>query len=1479
MKTIRKLLVILIVLFAVTGMMPTRVHAESAASYGPETGVKDVCVFLPYDGTTHNNFARLEHVGEEVAAVTGGELLCYKGTEATIDRLAAAVESCAVVIIGSHGNSGTFGLTTDAGLTEADYAGGHARDDGESYKNENGSAVLDYHLYTVDGTTIAAHMSGNAPGNLIVFSSCEGMKTDRFQAPLRDKGVSVVFGFSESVSCYGDTAMSSAFLSLLCEGKPVCEAFRKMKEELGQSWDAWQGNYTFEEAQQFGIAFPIVVSAEDPYPGTGNVNIDQVSNSPWKLPVRTDIPEKHILALNTNQTYTIAEARDQIKDVTVAAGEIPSGMKLSVSGNRVILSGTPDRKGYSVATLKFTTEKKEKITKPVGILVADYSAVKESSQDETLDAFSVHAGNSYSTFTNAALRYEIRFDFDTDASTFDIRRYSGSLPISLEFGYDRNVKGRGFIQTCENKVRGNSYMTTAPGEYNVTLDFFTMTGEVFRHTVNITVNWKHGYTPTGAAASYRKLSFNQHDEVSFPLQREVHEGSIITTTPWEGGEITDIEITEGSLPEGMYVANSFLKPCGLYGTPVESGDFNVKLLVTSWHDTYTYNYKIHIEPAERLTGTVRLNGGDKQVGDILDFTLTDAPGEPYKYQWQWSSYETEWGDFKKGLNSTLYANSSYAHYYIRVKVTKDGYGGALYSDSRYINPAEDLSGNLYIVNNTSPGVQAFAGFTGLVDSIFKNEPDKLHFQWQISDDGTSGWSDIEGQTGTHYTPESSELGKFLRLTVTADGYTGSVISAPKEVAKLANYADPVMPLLLSESPYNAVVVTNAKADQEYLVTYSEAVPADWTGAEYPSADGSLSLSCDTDRTVYVYTRTRETEEKAAGTKTAYNKTYSGYVTYLVDLKLDKTSFKTRVGEVTSLTVSPLPEAFSGWDAYTVEWYVNGSEVELYADPECTIPVPTGSVEYKTVYVKGVTQTHSVTVGAEKQVGYSDIRIAQCAVEVADSEGNYVLQELVFDPVTTFPGETVYGSYTPVPSPANIGVLSFEKTSGPEGELIFKDNGDGSVTIDAPSDAQDGTWYYRVKVDGADTPVVSAIRVDIVSDLASVALNAENGMGETSQYMVALGSEFILPELPDSFTVPDGYVFDGWDMGDVGDGFNVGENMTVHARWIPHIHDIEAVSAVEPSCETAGNAAYYYCAACGKTFADQDGTVEASAESFVIPAPGHSTAFVAAKAVSCEENGHTEYYECSACGKWFRDSAATTEIVDYREVILEAPGHTWGAWTGKDDNVHVHICTVCSEEEAEDHQWDEGTVTKEATTSEEGIKTFTCGICGAEKTESIPRKVPVTYNIVSEGSTDGTAGKWIKGSSAGYEIVIKRSVDDDLCFSNFVSLSLDGKTLIQGSGYTAKAGSTVLTIKAGTLEQLKAGTYDVTAVFKDGEVRTKLTVAEKPAAPNTPSGSGSGTTPATGDTNKTALPVLLMAAALAGLAAAGYGLKRTRTRRN
>ena len=705
-------------------------------------------------------------------------------------------------------------------------------------------------------------------------------------------------------------------------------------------------------------------------------------------------------------------------------------------------------------------------------------------------------------------------------------------------------------------------------------------------------------------------------------------------------------------------------------TTPAGGKVSAKTIVTSDNDVA----KAVVIEARPLHGTAKIDGSVKYVGETLSFTLSDDfPVGPYLSQWQYSTDKANWHDITSGGSGTHYTTKAGdVNRYIRVRVTRSDYGGEVCSDSRWINPLPELNGTIAYTSAVNAGAAVTTQFTHTLQAIYSAIPEKIHLQWQISGDGTSGWTDISGATAKPYTPIAANVGKYIRLVATADGYTGSVISTAREVLKQKSTDDPVSPQLSKQSPYSAVTVANAKADQEYAVSYALGSP-DWTNAKHPASSGALSLPCDPDRTVYVYTRMRETDTRAVGTKTVYSKIYNGYVTYLADLVFDKTSVTTKVGEVTALTVSPLPEEFSGWNSdYTVTWFVNGYGVELFSNPECSIPVTQhASRSYKTVYAKATAQTSNVEVGVEKQVGYNDVRTAFCTFKIANAAGYYLPESIHFEDVTMRPGETAEAGYTAKPAPAMISTMSFTKNQGPS-DLSLNANGDGSVTITAPEDAAAGTYYYRVIVNGNDS-MLTAIRIDVLSEEAVVTLDAANGSGQKRKHTVKIGSEYVLPELPDSFSIPDGFEFDGWDRGKPGEGIIIFENTTVKAAWKAHVHHIMPVAATAPTCVWDGNAAYYTCPDCGKNFEDAAGTMEApTIDYFILPATGHTPVLVPAKAATCTVDGNIAYYECAVCGKRLADAAGTTEIVDYHEVLIDAPGHSYADG----------VCTRCGEKEPE-----------------------------------------------------------------------------------------------------------------------------------------------------------------------------------------------------
>ena len=104
---------------------------------------------------------------------------------------------------------------------------------------------------------------------------------------------------------------------------------------------------------------------------------------------------------------------------------------------------------------------------------------------------------------------------------------------------------------------------------------------------------------------------------------------------------------------------------------------------------------------------------------------------------------------------------------------------------------------------------------------------------------------------------------------------------------------------------------------------------------------------------------------------------------------------------------------------------------------------------------------------------------------------------------------------------------------------------------------------------------------------------------------------------------------------------------------------------------------------------------------------------------------------------------------------------------------------------------------------------------------------VVYNII-----EGANGTWTQNSDGTLTV----HVDGE--FSKFAGVMVDGKVLTAGKDYTAKSGSTIVTLSKDYLATLSVGTHKLTVLFNDGEARTNFTVnAVTPNNPQTGDHSG------------------------------------------
>ena len=270
--------------------------------------------------------------------------------------------------------------------------------------------------------------------------------------------------------------------------------------------------------------------------------------------------------------------------------------------------------------------------------------------------------------------------------------------------------------------------------------------------------------------------------------------------------------------------------------------------------------------------------------------------------------------------------------------------------------------------------------------------------WQISDDNVT-WQDIvenasamtapiQGEykqqrvaTSITYTPKESEIGKYIRVKVSASDYSGYIYSPSRQIAKLLCTNAPAEPVLTNIN--DKVNLSNAKTTQEYIIfnypkEASSLTPNDWNNAITPDSEvGFFELNSTTNANHTVFTRIKETTSTLASENVAEARLYIGTSVYLTDIELNITKtvgyfqkinneLNCKVGDVIRCDASPVPSDATNWygisgSNWTVDNRNTGSAYgTFYEDADCTVPINT-STNYKTVYLKTLTEKNYLEV--------------------------------------------------------------------------------------------------------------------------------------------------------------------------------------------------------------------------------------------------------------------------------------------------------------------------------------------------------------------------------------------------------------------------------------------------------------------------------------------------------------------------------------
>ena len=275
----------------------------------------------------------------------------------------------------------------------------------------------------------------------------------------------------------------------------------------------------------------------------------------------------------------------------------------------------------------------------------------------------------------------------------------------------------------------------------------------------------------------------------------------------------------------------------------------------------------------------------------------------------------------------------------------------------------------------------------------------------------------------------------------------------------------------------------------------------------------------------------------------------------------------------------------------------------------------------------------------------------------------------------------------------------------------------------------------------------------------------------------------------------------------------GKTRTEAVAALGHNYSSDWTIDTAAACETVGSKSHH-CTRC-------DSKIDVTE----IPASGHSWNDGAITTEpTCTDEG-VKTFTCNACGKTRTEAVA-------------ALGHNYSSdWTidtaaaCETVGSKSHHCTRCDSKidvteipASGKHTWNNGVITKPATIAEEGVKTYTCTVCGVTRTETIaklpmPTATPVPTATPTPTITSAPTVTPTPSVSVGTKITDKKT-------GNIYKVT-SSRSSSQTVAFIGNKVKTSVTIPATI--KIKGATYKVTEIstnaFKNSRKLKKVVIGQ------------------------------------------------------